>query len=540
MNRQPRKAKRPGLYTSIIIVVTGFSIVFFLAFALVFFTMSSETNKITIQQCGIRVATIVRQTLHNSMAHTNPSELKKMMMEIRRTPGIESINLYNHDGYVIHSTDSIISQKKIEIQEKPCLFCHQNQQSPTSKETFHFDVVKTYDNHRKLIVTNSILNEPGCSAAPCHYHSPEKQMLGLIEVQIPLKELDRVQFESEVRFFLLAILITVGLIFTFIRFLGKRIKEPLAKLTKASERVAAGDMALRLTVTENDLPDIYQVAYAFNKMLDELQTANRELKNWSRELEIRVKERTERLKGAQNELIHVERMASLGKLSASVAHEINNPLAGVLTYTKLVLRSIRDKEYDPAKRENLVKYLEMVESETKRCGNIVKGLLDFSRDDVKQFQAKSLNQVINETANLMRHPMKVADIEFEVKTEAEKDTILCNPNEIKQMCIAILVNAQEAIKDHGNIEMRTDNPEPGYVRISIQDNGVGIAEEDKAHIFEPFFTRKLEASGVGLGLAVVYGLVQQHKGKISLDSTVGLGTTFHITFPLTEEQNNAS
>jgi len=530
-----KKAKGPGLYTSIVIVVTSFSILFFLAFALVFFTMTSESNKNTIQQCGIRVATIVRQTLHNSMAHTNPSELKKMMLDIRNIPGIESINLYNHDGYIIHSTDSIAPKRQITIDEQPCLFCHQNNQIPLSTETFHFDIVEEKKSHRQLIVTNSILNEASCSAAPCHYHSPDKLMLGLIEIQIPLNEIDRIQLESEIRFFLLAIIITSGLIFTFIWFLGKRIKIPLAKLTKASERVAAGDTDIRFTVSENDLPDIFQVAAAFNKMLDELQTANRELKNWGQELEVRVKERTERLKGAQNELILVERMASLGKLSASVAHEINNPLAGVLTYTKLVLRSIRDKEYDPAKRDNLVKYLEMIESETKRCGNIVKGLLDFSRDDVKQFQPKSLNQIITETGNLMRHPMKVADIDFIVDPSAQKDIILCNPNEIKQICIAILVNAQEAIKDHGNIIMRTDNPEPALVRISIQDNGVGIAEEDKALIFEPFFTRKLETSGVGLGLAVVYGLVQQHKGKITLESTLGAGTAFHITFPLKEE-----
>lgn len=529
---------KPGIYTSVILIIILFSFIFFLSFAMAFFRLSNNTMENTIKQCGMRVSIIIRQTLHNSMAHTNPSELVEMMNDIKALPDIDNINLYNHNGYIIHTTDFGAHNDKYLISEAPCSYCHIQGASPSKEETFHYDVIKNNTGHRQLIVTNSILNQKTCSEAACHFHEPTRSMLGLIEVKIPLDEMDQVVQYSEIRFSIIAIIITLGLILSVVVFTNRRIKRPLNTLVQASRQVASGDLKVRIETHDNDLSDMHEVSNAFNNMLDQLETANKELQTWSRDLERKIQDRTERLKSAQNELIHVERMASLGKLSASVAHEINNPLAGVLTYTKLVSRQLKDRECDPDKKENMVKYLELIESETKRCGNIVKGLLDFSRNDTTVFQPKHINQILKETAALMAHPMKVGSVDFETDFTAQSDLVMCNPNQIKQLCIAILVNAQEALKESGTVIFRTDNPEKDVLRIQIIDNGVGIAEEDMEYIFEPFFSRKLETSGVGLGLAVAHGLVQQHKGRILVDSKQGSGTTFNIEFPLAEREDS--
>jgi two-component system NtrC family sensor kinase len=274
------------------------------------------------------------------------------------------------------------------------------------------------------------------------------------------------------------------------------------------------------------------VSLAFNEMLDNLQTATNELQNWSQQLEYKVQKKSEELGQVQNELINVERIASLGKLSLSVAHEINNPLSGILIYAKLVYKQLGNQDFDPVKKESMLKHLKLIENETKRCGDIVKGLLDFSRKNQDGFEPRHLQEILLETYELMTHPMKIANVSFLPDFSARQDLIYCSPNQIKQACIGILVNASEAVTENGEVVFRTVNPDEDHIRIEISDNGIGINQEDVPHIFEPFFSTKEQANGIGLGLAIVHGIIQNHKGKIDVKSERGKGTTISITLPL--------
>ncbi len=280
------------------------------------------------------------------------------------------------------------------------------------------------------------------------------------------------------------------------------------------------------------------MSMAFNEMLDNLQSANNELQNWSQQLEYKVQKKSEELGQAQNELINIERIASLGKLSLSVAHEINNPLSGILVYAKLVSKQLNNQELDPSKKESMLKHLKLIENETKRCGDIVKGLLDFSRKDQENYEPKHLHEILRDTFELMSHPMKIANIHFWTDFNARHDLIQCSANQIKQACVAMLVNASEAITENGEIIIRTENPDEEHIRIDISDNGIGIAEEDIQHVFEPFFSTKDKVSGTGLGLSIVHGIVQSHKGKISVKSTRGKETTLSVLLPLIKNVNS--
>jgi two-component system NtrC family sensor kinase len=163
----------------------------------------------------------------------------------------------------------------------------------------------------------------------------------------------------------------------------------------------------------------------------------------------------------------------------------------------------------------------------------VKGLLDFSRKDQENFENRHLHQILKESSELMAHQMRMSDIHFYTDFTAKSDLVFCNDNQIKQICVALLVNSIEAVSQNGEILMQTTNPDEGHIRFSIIDNGIGIAPEDISRIFQPFFSTKQKMSGIGLGLAIVHGIVQSHKGKIEVESEPGKGTTISIILSLT-------
>jgi two-component system NtrC family sensor kinase len=385
---------------------------------------------------------------------------------------------------------------------------------------------------RHLLIKLPILNERSCYESSCHAHPANEEILGSLIIKIPLADLDTAIQTSSTEFFLLAILTTLVLVTVLMIFTRQNIKKPLNALVKASISVANGDTSTRLEIKPNQLEDMKMVSQAFNEMLDNLQAATNELENWSQQLEYKVQKKSEELSAAQNEMIHIERLASLGKLSSSVAHEINNPLSGILIYTKLIYKQLSNPELYASRRDSMLKHLKLIESEAKRCGDIVKGLLEFSRKDQEDFEPRHLHEILQETFELMTHPIKIANIHFYIDFAATSDMIYCSPNQIKQACVAMLVNSSEAVHENGEIIIRTLNPNEETIRFEIADNGIGISVDDIPHIFEPFFSTKQKASGIGLGLAIVHGIIQSHNGKIQVKSELGQGTTFSVTIPL--------
>jgi two-component system NtrC family sensor kinase len=217
-----------------------------------------------------------------------------------------------------------------------------------------------------------------------------------------------------------------------------------------------------------------------------------------------------------------------------VAHEINKPLSGILIYNKLIYKQLNSAEFDHPKKESILKNLKLIESETKRCGDIVRGLLDFSRKDREDFEPVHLHQLLDETYRLMIHSIKIADISLKTEFNAVDDRIICSPNQIKQASVALVVNATEAVQEQGEILIRTSNPDKDHITITVADNGTGISKDNLPHIFEPFFSTKRNTSGIGLGLSIVHGIVENHKGQIEVNSEPGHGTSIEITLPLSE------
>lgn len=530
---------RHSIYGRVVLIIAGLSVFLFVSFSVIFRSVNENYLKTVIRQSGNNIGSIVEGALYHSMLENDKSALQNTLDIINTLPGIDEVNMYNSKDSLVYS--SFESGANSGHSNPNCISCHPSIQSMFSGTGNSYKIIdvnsdclmnQNDNGSRHLLIRSPILNEKSCYTSSCHAHQESDRMLGSLVIKLPLKEQDEAIQKSSTEFFLLAILATILLVSFLLAFTQKKIKNPLNALLKVSIAVANGDKNTRVEISPNQLDDMRMVSQSFNEMLDNLHTANEELENWSQQLEYKVQKKTEELGAAQSELLHVEKLASLGKLSSSVAHEINNPLSGILVYTKLLQKQLGNQAITDTKRETMLKHLRLIESETKRCGDIVKGLLDFSRKDQEDFEPHHLQDILLNTYELMTHSIRIKNISFLNDLRATSDLIFCSPNQIKQACVALIVNASEAVVENGEIVIRSFNNDADTVTFEISDNGVGIADEDISHIFEPFFSTKHDASGIGLGLAIVHGIVQNHKGKIQVRSELGAGTTLAVTLPL--------
>ncbi len=531
---------RSSIYGRVVITIAALSVLFFLAFGIIFRRVNERHLNEVGNQSGSNLGSIVEGSLYHAMLTNDWPALENTIDVINALPGIEDVNLYDKEDNLVYSS---FTGDNVGHNNPNCKDCHANISSmfPGTERSFRIINLdsecamtqKDYD-YRLLMIHSPILNEPSCYTAACHAHEASDPVLGSFVIRLPMDDLDTAISQSSSDFFILAAFSSLILITFLIFFTRRTINRPLSEIIKATEDVSRGNMKRRMKLDPKLPQDVKLVSDTFNKMLDNLQNATAELEDWSQQLEDKVQKKSEELMEIQKELIHVERMASLGKLSSSVAHEINNPLSGVLTYTKLVQKQLQNLEFDAQEKGPMLKYLKVIEDETKRCGGIVKGLLDFSRKDQLEFKDSELNKLLHETYQLMEHQMKISDIAFREEYSAGKDLIKCNENQIKQAVIAILLNASEAVTDHGEILIRTSNPDQSHIRLDIRDNGSGISARDLPHVFEPFYSGKEKVSGIGMGLSIVHGIVQNHQGKVEVQSEVGVGTTLSILLPLSE------
>ncbi len=529
---------RSSIYARVVYIIGILSVFLFISYNVIFKSVYEGYLNTVIRQRGDNVGSIVEGSLYYSMLKNDKSALQSTLDIINAMPGIDEVNMYNNRDSLVYS--SFVSDS-MALSNPNCSSCHDDfgTMFPIRQKSYRIidynsacNMNRENKGHRQLLVRTPILNERSCYVSACHAHSEDEEVLGSLIIKVPLAELDSAVTKSSSEFFLLASVITVLLVSLLIFFTRNKIQKPLSEIINASEAVSKGDRSRRLEIKPHLLDDMRLVSQAFNNMLDNLEAANHELENWSRQLEYKVQKKSEELAEIQNELIHIERMTSLGKLSSSVAHEINNPLSGILTYSKLVAKRLGKLEMPEDVKEPMLKHLRVIESESKRCGNIVRGLLDFSRKDQEGFENCHLHHILKESYHLMAHQMHIAGVHFYTDFTADSDFVYCNDGQIKQVCVALLVNALEALTENGEVTLKTSNPDNEHIKIDIIDNGVGIAAEDISKIFQPFYSAKQNTRGIGLGLSIVHGIVQSHKGKIEVVSEPGKGTTMSVLLKL--------
>lgn len=321
-------------------------------------------------------------------------------------------------------------------------------------------------------------------------------------------------------------IISVVVLLIILFFITSTIIDPLRGMVFATNKIAQGDLNHKVEIKYRD--EIGKLARSFNQMTENLKKANEKLIQWGKTLEKRVEERTKELREIQDFLIQSEKLASLGKMAAGVAHEINNPLTSILINTHLMLEKVEEKH---AFYENL----SLIADETSRCTNIVKGLLEFSRQELPQKAFSDVNDIINRTLNLLKNQVSFYNISIIKELGLNLPQIELDKNKIEQVFWNLMFNASEAMSDGGKLTIISKfSHNKKYIEVIFMDTGVGIPKENINKLYDPFFTTK--SSGTGLGLAVSYGIIKQHLGKIEVESEQGKGSTFTVSLPLSKNK----
>lgn len=474
---------------------------------------------------------IIKRSIHYDMLLNRRQDAYQIIRTIAGQKGVEGIRIYNDVGVVTFSTDSSEEGHRVNMQAEACYMCHQRNKPledvPVKQRNRIFTSPKGY---RVIGLINPIYNEPSCSNAACHVHAPGKKVLGVIDTMMSLQPIEKSIAENKRNILMYAALMTFLVLFPISVFIYTMVYYPIQQLIEGTKEVARGNLDYTITVRGKN--EIAHLAYSFNRMTKSLNKARKELTEWSDTLEKKVEEKTQELKKAQRHLIQVEKMGSLGKLAATVAHELNNPLAGVLTYIKLFEKQINKSSLSDDQKKSMMENLRIIESEVKRSGDIVKNLLVFARGTSENFEEKDLNSIVEKSILLINHKLKISNIHLIKQYCYEDSHVFCNENQIKQMLVALLVNAADAMPEGGTLAVKTRClAAEDAIELEISDTGIGIPEDVLPHIFEPFFSTKKEGSGSGLGLSVVYGIVQRHQGVIHVESKLGKGTTFFIKLP---------
>lgn len=479
-----------------------------------------------------QAAAFLEGSLLTEMRENNREHIHEAIRRLGREPGVEVVRIYNKKGEIAFSSEAAEIGLEADLADEACIACHATDEPlarPAHSELFR--IYEQEDGHRVLGVIRPIRNEPGCASGTCHAHEPGQSVLGVLDVQMSLASTDLALARAErlsvlvVLAFLLAVGVALALIVR--HWVYRRIK----RMIRGTEDLAAGRLDVRLPIERPD--EFGQLAASFNRMASSLQAANAELRDWSDTLAERVRDKTHELAAIHRQMVQVEKTSSLGKMAATVAHELNNPLSGILTSSRVAARRVEKELAEGPPRDRILENLDLIRSESMRCGKIVRDLLTYARGGSHELAPAHLHGLVEHATNLMRHHLELGAVELGTELRLADDEIVCDGDQIVQALLALMINAVEAMPEGGALTLITDRDprDDGYVLLEVADTGMGIPDEVRDRIFDPFFSTKNETKGVGLGLAVVFGIVRRHGGEISVDSTPGKGTTFTLRLP---------
>ncbi|MFH1891468.1 MAG: ATP-binding protein [Candidatus Zixiibacteriota bacterium] len=424
----------------------------------------------------------------------------------------------NKDFRTHHNADSIVVHYREvpELQMDLVEFC-----SPVRTTTFDIS-----------------LEDLGATAVDESEYGSKREMIGMVRIGLTLERMYGRIYDVAKMIVVIIFFVTLAVIGLTALMVNVIIK-PIDRLVDATEKIAKGELTHLQIIGSMD--EICRLAKSFNVMVESLRDSRDEIEMYNRTLELKIAERTKELEEAQTQLVQSEKMSAVGQLSAGIAHELNNPMGGILGYAQFALEKlsnlkagdVSDKDIESQRR-----YLSDIEQQARRCRLIIKNLLKFSRStDKTEWEPFELNTTLIDTISLIQHQLDLGNIEL-VKTFADDlPELYGNTSQLQQVFTNLLLNAQHAMLEGGQIHLTTRlAPQlgefSGCIEVIIKDNGAGIAPGHINKIFEPFFTTKATGQGTGLGLSISYGIIKDHGGDITVSSELGKGTEFTVILPL--------
>jgi two-component system NtrC family sensor kinase len=491
-----------------------------------------------LEENAIGIGETILSSAHSFMLKNDQGHLTEIFQNVGRRENVLGLRLLDAQGRVRYSSDPREVGETSDIEAPLCRGCHSGEEvrSPATLR----DGLQLYSlppGRSALGLGVPVLNAPECSNAACHVHPPERRVLGMLDLELSTLPLETAMDDARGQMIGFG-LVNILIISTILGGLAWRVvHRPLMVLLEGTRHLGGGDLSYRI----RNMPsgELGELGDSLNEMSSRLEAAQKELEKWNLKLETKVAEKTRELEQTRDQMVFTEKMASLGKLAAVVAHEINNPLAGVLVYTKLVRRRLGKFQGDGrgsqegVQIKDLDEKLSSIETEVARCGDIVRNLLLFSRHREAERAPADLNSLVKRSLKLVQHQADLGGISTQIELDPELPQVTCEAPQIQQAVLAVIINALEAMPDGGLLSVSTRyDSDRDDVLIEVADTGVGIPEEIQDRVFEPFFSTKSETKGTGLGLSVMYGIIHRHEGRIDFQSTPGKGTTFRLRVPV--------
>ena len=360
-------------------------------------------------QSAERVSDVIKHSTTDYMLHNDREGLYRAIRTYADQPGMAKIRIFDKEGKITYTTDSAELDHVVDKSAEACYGCHaQSQTLARLNRPDRFRIYRNGGGTRVLGIITPIENQPACSNAACHAHPVEQQILGVLDTNLSLQKAD-VQLAQSSRRMLAytgcALLLIAGLSWFFV---WRVVGIPVTALQRGTERLGAGDLGHQIDVRSTD--EIGDLAKSFNDMSRQLQSEHDQNLAWTHTLEERVEQKARELKRAHEHALHTEKMASIGKMAAVLAHEINNPLSGILTYAKLLRKWVDREDGGRDRRQEICDSLDLIASESRRCGDLVKNLLMFSRTTPMNLQATNCNEVIDRSLRLVQHQLDLAGL----------------------------------------------------------------------------------------------------------------------------------
>ena len=486
-----------------------------------------------------RVSDVITRSTTEYMLRNDRDGLHHSLQAMAGEPGMIKIRVFDQEGRITYTTDPSELNQVVDKKAEACYACHaQSQPLSRLNRPDRFRIYRNGGGKRVLGIITPIENQPSCSNAACHAHSADQKILGVFDTDLSLAKADVQLAESSARMLLYTACALLIITFLTWFFVWRVVGMPVKALRQGTERLIQGELGYQIEAASKD--EIGELARSFNDMSVQLRAERSQNLAWTQTLEARVEQKTRELKRAHEHALQTEKMASIGKMAAVLAHEINNPLSGILTYSKLLRKWIGRDDTGRGKRQEICDSLDLIASESRRCGDLVRNLLTFSRTTPMNLQPTDLNLVVDRSVRLVQHQLELSNIQLQLQLAPDLPLVQCDAAQIEQVLLALIMNAIDAMPQGGNLWVTTSSfDKDAKVQILVRDDGVGIAAEILPRLFEPFLTTKESGKGVGLGLAISRSILERHSGTIDVQSEIGRGTTFTVSLPCDIENNIA-
>jgi two-component system NtrC family sensor kinase len=475
---------------------------------------------------------LVKKSVRYNMLTFNRVPIQHTIEGIASSEGIRRIRIFDSRGTVFYSSQKAAIGTLVDRTSFACKGCHSNPQKPAETLMGRRQWV-TYagrDGQRVLTYVNPIYNEPSCYAAACHAHPGGQKVLGVLEIDFSLSPLDnRIRQQTvEITAYAISLMIVISLILYLV--LRRFVMKPVSILSEGMKKVSTGDLGQKVVLNSED--EIGVLAGTFNVMTKDLEVAREKMENFTQALEAEVAKKVDELKKSQDKLFQAEKLASLGRLTADVAHEIRNPLTAVGGFAHRLSRVVEG--------EKQKEYADVIITEVGRLEKILKDVLTFSRDARFHLNRRPLEEAVHEVVKTYEGLCREQSIEVNVRIAENLPPVLIDKDQVKQALTNLIANAIDAMQKGGMLTISTgqeDVNDVTYVYIKVSDTGPGIPEEKLPLIFEPFFSTK-ELHGTGLGLSITRKIIEEHGGFIKAESVEGTGATISLYFPYQSEEDS--